>query len=150
MKTNYVAANKELALVLEDNFLPCALKLDMVDESICITSVIVDIDVPGWTIFDTENRAIYWAIPRTTVSNADSLLNHIAPLAELIISQSNIDIDYTGEPQVTSAHAAIVQISRYINDLEFLETRSDIAKRLLGNRPWNADMSPVDCFVHRN
>jgi len=150
MKTKYVVANNELALVMKDNYLPCALKLDMVDESICIIPVIVDIDVPGWTIFNTEKKVIYWAIPYMIASDANILLDHITPLADMIISQYGMDIDGNAEPNITSSQIAIVQISQYINALEFLEAQSDTAEKVSGNRYRNVDVSLADCFVHRN
>ena len=118
MKTKYVVATDELAVMMVNNMPSCAVKLDLISESICISPIEGDGDVPGCTIFDTENAVIFWEIPRLSACKANSLLDHIAPLAKVIISQCRIDIDRSEEPHIDSAHVAMSQISQYIYNME--------------------------------
>jgi hypothetical protein len=104
---------------MENNMPSFALRLDLISESICISPVEGDVDGLGCTIIDSENGVIFWEIPRLTASDANALLDHITPLAKVIISQCRIDIDRSEESNIDSAYVAMTQISQHIQKLQF-------------------------------
>jgi hypothetical protein len=122
MEIKYMGANNEILPGMEISTLPCALCLNLVDESIGVTFTGDDIDMSGSTSAGGDNGLMYWEIPQITPIEANALLDHIAPFAETIIYEYSIDSDYTEEPIEKSVQDAISQISRYVHDLELLET----------------------------
>jgi len=122
MVIKYVDTNNELLVDAECNLLSCVLRLNLVDESICVLPSRDDTDVPRGMMVDTERGVIYWGIPQMTSLEANALLDHIAPIAEDIIDEYGIEIDYTEEPLDVSVQEAINEISQYIYKQDFLTT----------------------------
>lgn len=119
MKTKYIVTNGKLSLATDSGWLQYALRLDLIDESICISRIRDGLEAPGCAIVDTENGMIYWAIPQLSASDANALLNNVAPFVNLIISQYRGVTDYAEDPYLTSAQIAMNLISQHIRNLEF-------------------------------
>ena len=116
MEIQYVKPDTEMELAAECSVLSCALKLDLLAESICVTPIKVETDDPECTIFDTENRVIYWTIPEILLSDINRLLSLVAPLAESIIFHIKNDANYTEIPLDSTVEIVMTMINRYIND----------------------------------
>ncbi len=118
MVIQYIESDKEL--VVGGSLLPCAIKLDLLAESICISPLKVETDDHECTIFDTENNVIYWAIPEISSSDINALLSRVAPLAETIIFHTKQDANYTEIPLKYSVEIELTKITNCVNDQEIL------------------------------
>lgn len=122
MEIQYLKSENEIELATECSLRPCALKLDMVAESISVTPVKVEMDDQECTIFDTESGVIYWPIPKIPSSDVNALLNLIAPLAEIIISLCKKNIPHSEIPLELAVEVELVKIYNYVNDHELLQS----------------------------